>query len=234
MTDNIRMAPAAAPQGQAYFHVVAMIFVATLLISNTIAVKVTQAGPYTLPAGILVFPISYIFGDILTECYGFARTRSVIWTGFACLAAMSAFYWLATLLPPAAFWTEQESFSRLFGFVPRIAASSFLAYLIGEFLNSSVLSKLKLLTSGRHFWLRALLSTIVGEGADSVIFNFAAFGGVFPVATVAWIAMSGFILKVAYEIIALPITYVVVAWIKRAEGIDVYDYGVRYRPFGGE
>ena len=166
----------------------AMIFVATLLISNAIAVKIIVIGGFILPAGIICFPIAYIFGDTLTEVYGYAKTRSVIWWGFFCLAGMSLFFWLATLLPAAPFWTNQESFSKLFGFIPRIAASSFVAYLIGEFLNSLVLSKIKIRTKGRHFWLRAVASTIVGQAADSTVFNFLAFAGVFPIKSIAFIA----------------------------------------------
>jgi uncharacterized integral membrane protein (TIGR00697 family) len=149
------------PAGYRHFHVVAMIFVASLLISNSIAVKIIALWKFTLPAGILVFPVAYIFGDVLTEVYGFKRTRSVIWWGFFCMAGMATFYWLATLLPPAVFWKDQEAFARLFGFVPRIVVASFIAYLIGEFMNSVVLSRLKVATDGRHFWLRAVSSTVV-------------------------------------------------------------------------
>lgn len=219
------------PQGFRYFHAVAMVFVASLLISNAIAVKIIAAGPFTLPAGIIVFPIAYIFGDVLTEVYGYSRTRSIIWWGFFCLAGMSLFYWLAVLLPPAPFWTDQEAFKRLFGLVPRIACSSFLAYLVGEFVNSYVLSRMKIATEGRHFWLRAIASTAVGQAFDSAVFNFAAFLGVFPLRTVAYIAFSGWVLKTLYEVVVLPVTYIVVGKLKRAEGIDVYDKGINYTPF---
>jgi queuosine precursor transporter len=219
------------PVGYRYFHIVAMVFVMTLLVSNTIAAKVIIAGPFTLPAGIIVFPLAYIFGDILTEVYGFERSRTIIWWGFFCLAAMAAFYSIAAVLTPAPFWTDDPAFDRLFGFVPRLAASSFAAYLVGEFLNSAILSKIKVATNGKHFWARAVGSTIVGQAADSVVFNFAAFYGVFPLADVAFIAFSGFVLKSAYEVVALPITYPVVNWLKRAEGIDVFDHGVSYTPF---
>ena len=208
-----------------------MVFVSSLLIANAIAVKVISVWGFTLPAGIIVFPIAYIFGDVLTEVYGYANTRTVIWWGFFCLAGMSVFFWLATLLPPAVFWKDQEGFAKLFGFVPRIALSSFVAYLIGEFLNSVIMSRMKVLNDGRHFWLRCCLSTFVGEGADSFVFNFAAFGGVFPVRTVGYIAFSGFVLKSLYEVVALPITYAVAGWLKRTEGLDVYDRGISYTPF---
>ena len=224
--------PDSAPPGLRYYHAVAMIFVATLLISNTIAVKVITLWGFTLPAGIIVFPLAYLAGDILTEVYGFKKTRSLIWWGFFCLGGMSLFYWLATLLTPAPFWTEDNpAFVKFFGFVPRIALASLIAYVIGEFLNSMVLSKLKIKTQGRHFWLRAIGSTIVGQSADSFVFNFIAFGGVFPMATVAYIAFSGFVLKTLYEVVALPVTYMVMPWLKRAEGVDTYDRGITYSLF---
>lgn len=209
-----------------------MVFVSTLIVSNTIAVKVITLWGFTLPAGIITFPIAYLAGDILTEVYGFRKTRSLIWWGFFCLGGMSLFYWIATLLTPAPFWVgDNPAFAKFFGFVPRIALASLFAYVIGEFLNSMVLSKLKIKTEGRHFWLRAIGSTVVGQGADSIVFNFIAFGGVFPTLTVAYIAFSGFVLKTLYEIVALPGTYVVMPWLKRVEGVDTYDYGVSYTPF---
>jgi len=221
-----------APIGYRYYHAVAMIFVATLLVSNTIAGKVIVLWGFTLPAGIIVFPISYIAGDVMTEIYGFRKTRSLIWWGFFCLGGMSLFYWLATLLTPAPFWVESNAaFVKFFGLVPRIALASLIAYLIGEFLNSMVLSRLKVKTQGKHFWLRAVSSTIVGQSADSFVFNFIAFAGIFPTSTVAYIAFSGFVLKTLYEVVALPLTYMVVPRLKRAEGVDTYDYGVSYTPF---
>lgn len=222
----------APPPGYRYFHAVGMIFVATLIISNTIAVKVVTLWGFTLPAGIITFPVAYLAGDILTEVYGFRKTRSLIWWGFICLGGMSLFYWLATLLTPAPFWAADDAaFTKFFGFVPRIALASLVAYVVGEFLNSIVLSKLKIKTKGKHFWLRAIGSTIVGQSADSFVFNFAAFGGVFPASEVAYIAFSGFVLKTLYEVVALPATYMVMPWLKRAEGMDAYDHDVSYNPF---
>ncbi len=167
------------PQGFRYFHIVAMLFVASLLIGNTLAVKVIQLWGFTLPAGILCFPVAYIVNDCLTEIYGYEKTRSVIWWGFICLAFMSLLYYLATLLTPAPFWKDQESFTRLFGLVPRIAIASFIAFLVGSFLNSYVMSIMKIKTKGKYLWTRTIGSTIVGEGADSLIFNCIAFLGVF-------------------------------------------------------
>lgn len=216
------------PVGFRYFHLVAMIFVASLLIANTVAVKIITFAGFTLPAGIIVFPVAYIFGDVLTEIYGFRRTRSVIWCGFACLAGMAGLYWIATILPAAPFWTDSESFARLLGFVPRIAFASFVAYLVGEFLNSLVLSRLKVKTEGKHFWMRALASTAIGEGADSIVFNTVAFAFVFPWKVLGVIMLSGWVLKCIYEVLALPITYAIVGWLKRAEGIDTFDRDITY------
>lgn len=221
----------AIPQGYRLFHVVAMIFVTSLLVANTVAVKVVAIGPFTLPAGIIVFPLAYIFGDVLVEVYGYRRTRSIIWGGFSCLALMAFFYYIATILKPASFWPDQEAFGRLFGFVPRIVIASFTAYLIGELLNAVVMSRLKVRTEGRHFWLRAVSSTLIGQGADSLVFNFMAFAGIFSLKQVAFIAFSGWVLKSLYEIVALPLTYVIVRRLKALEGIDVYDRGIRYNPF---
>ena len=228
--ENQATLEASTPRGYRLFHAVAMIFVASLLIANTVAVKIIQVGPFTLPAGIIVFPIAYIFGDVLTETYGYRRTRSVIYWGFVCLALMAVVYYIATLLKPASFWGDQEAFSRLFGFVPRIVGASFIAYLIGELINSVVLSKLKVRTKGRHFWLRAISSTLLGQGADSFVFNFAAFSGVFPLKDVVFIAFSGWVLKCLYEIIALPATYAIATRLKRIEGVDVFDHDVNYSP----
>lgn len=220
----------AAPPGYRTFHVVAMVFVTSLIVANTIAVKIVQIGPFTLPAGIIVFPVSYIFADVLTEVWGFRRARTIIWAGFACLAGMGILYYVAVQLKPAAFWTDQEAFGRLLGFVPRIVIASFIAYLVGELLNSAVLSKLKVITGGRHFWLRAISSTLVGQGADSIIFNFIAFVGVFSLSDVVLIAFSGWVLKSLYEVFVLPFTYMIVTRIKRIEGIDVYDREINYYP----
>lgn len=219
------------PIGFRLFDVMAMIFVTMLLISNTIAVKIISIGGFILPAGIICFPIAYIFNDVLVECYGYKKTRRVIWWGFFCLGIMSGFYWLASVLPPAAFWNEQPAFQKFFQFAPRIAAASFVAYLVGSFLNAAVMSRMKVKMKGKHLWMRTIGSTIIGEGADSVVFNFVAFLGVFGIKHVAFIALSGFVLKTVYEVIATPVTYIVIGWLKRIEGVDIYDTEVSYNPF---
>jgi queuosine precursor transporter len=215
-----------------FFPVVSMVFVACLLIANTLAAKIIEVGGFVLPAGILTFPISYIFSDILVECYGFAASRVAIWTGFACQIMMSFFYWLSVNLPPASFWHGQEQWSQFFSLSPRIALASLLAYLVGEFLNSVVLSRLKLRTQGKHLWMRTIGSTVIGQGADSIIFNFTAFAGIYTFSNVLYIAFSGYVLKCLYEILATPLTYGIVGYLKRVEGFDHYDYGVRYSVFG--
>lgn len=220
-----------SPSGYRLFHGIAMLFCAMLLISNTIAVKVVEIGGFVLPAGIICFPIAYIFNDVLVETYGYAKARTVIWFGFGCLALMSLFYFIATLLPPAAFWQDNSAFGSLFGQAPRIAAGSFLAYLIGSFLNAAVMSWMKIKTNGKFLWMRTIGSTIVGEAADSFVFNFVAFLWVFEVSQVVYIAFSGFVLKTLYEIAATPFTYIIAAWLKRVEGEDKFDYDVSYNPF---
>lgn len=214
-----------------YFHIVAMLFVASLLIANTLAVKIIQVGSFTLPAGILCFPIAYIINDTLTEVFGYEKTRSVIWWGFISLALMSLLYFIASKLTPAPFWKDQDAFERLFGFVPRLGVASFIAYLIGSFLNSWVLSRMKVRTKGKHLWARTIGSTIIGEGADSIIFNCVAFIGIFEFADVISIAFSGFILKTIFEVIMTPVTYLVVNWLKREEGVDKFDTAANYSPF---
>lgn len=220
-----------SPKGYRYFHGVAMLLVACLLIGNTLAAKIIILGGFTLPAGILCFPVAYIVNDCLTEVYGYERTRGVIWWGFICLALMSLFYYCATLLTPAPFWTDQPAFARLFGIAPRIAIASFTAFLVGSFLNSYIMSIMKIKTKGKRLWTRTIGSTIVGEGADSIIFNCIAFLGVFKFEDVLQIALSGFVLKTLYEIVMTPFTYIAVGWLKRKEEEDKYDNNANYNPF---
>lgn len=214
-----------------YFHIVSGIFVAILLISNTIAVKIISIGPFAIPAGILCFPISYIFGDILTEVYGYARSRTVIWTGFFSLGLMSLFYWLAEILPAAPFWNNQNAFQLILGQAPRIALASLVAYWVGEFANSYVLSRMKIWTEGRYLWTRTIGSTVVGQAIDTVVFNLVAFAGLFSIPNLLNIIGTGYILKVLYEVLATPLTYKAVGFLKKSENIDTYDRGINYSPF---
>jgi uncharacterized integral membrane protein (TIGR00697 family) len=212
-----------------------MVFTAMLVIANTIAVKIVAIGPFNIPAGILCFPITYIFGDVLVEVYGYARTRRVIWTGLACQVLMAAFYYLSAALPPAVFWQGQDAWSSFFSMSPRIVAGSLAAYFAGEFTNAVVMSKLKLRTKGRHLWMRTIGSTVTGQGVDTIVFNIVAFAGVFAVPDLLSIIVSGYVLKVAYEILATPGTYWVVGWLKQKEGFDHFDHELStYNPFRGE
>ena len=214
-----------------YFWIISSIFVAVLLIANTTASKLVSLGSFVVAGGIIIFPISYIFGDVLTEVYGYARSRKVIWTGFLCLMLMSLVYWIVGLMPYPSFWQNQQAYDAILGFVPRIVLASIIAYFVGEFSNSYVMAKMKIFSRGRHLWMRTIGSTIVGEGIDSVIFGFIAFYGVIPLEGLFLAILSGYILKVLYEIIATPFTYIIVNFLKRAEGVDVYDNKTNFNPF---
>lgn len=214
-----------------YFLYIAIAFVALLMISNTVAVKLIGIGPFVFAGAIFIFPFTYIFGDILTEVYGYRATRKIIWSGFAALILMSLAYVFVQNLPAAGFWTGQEAYATILGFVPRIVAGSIVAFFIGEFCNSFVLSRMKVWMNGKHLWMRTIGSTIVGEGVDTIVFVLIAFYGTLPLAALFTIIWSGYLFKVGYEIIATPLTYFIVGWLKKAEGIDVYDRGINYNPF---
>jgi len=213
------------------FDLVAMIFVATLLISNIAAQKLFAFGSLVFTAGIIVFPITYIFGDILTEVYGYSRTRKVIWTGFICNAFMALVLWVAIKLPPAPGWPLQEEFAKVLGRVPRIVLASILGYWVGEFTNSYIMAKMKLLTKGRWLPARTISSTFVGQLTDSCTFVFCAFLFVFNISLILKTILFGWLFKVTYEIIITPITVLVINWLKRYEGIDHYDTETNFNPF---
>lgn len=214
-----------------YFLYIAILFVVVLMISNTVATKLFQLGPFFFTGAIIIFPISYIFGDILTEVYGYRASRRIIWAGFASIIVMSVIYYLVQLLPPAPFWPNQGAYEAILGLVPRIVLGSIIGYFAGEFSNSYVLSKLKIWTKGKHLWVRTISSTIVGEGVDTILFATIAFGGVIPWNNLPILIISGYIAKVLIEVLFTPITYIIVRKLKWLEGIDVYDYGVNYNPF---
>lgn len=214
-----------------YFLYIAILFVAILMISNTTASKLIEFGPFAVSGAIIIFSISYIFGDILTEVYGYKASRKIIWSGFGALILMSFCYWIIQLLPPAGFWQNQEAYKAILGSVPRITLGSIIAYFAGEFSNSFVLSKMKVWMNGKYLWIRTISSTLVGEGVDSVLIIVIAFAGIVPNSALPQLIISGYLLKVAYEIIATPFTYLIVNKLKRAEGIDVYDKNINYNPF---
>ncbi len=206
------------------------LFITCLLTANVVSTKLVLTGGLILPAGVIVFPLSYVMGDVLTEVYGYAAVRRIIWLGFACNLVMVVVIWLAGLLPPAPVWTGQAAFSEVFAQTPRILAASFLAYLGGSFANSYVLAKLKIATRGRWLWTRTLGSTVVGQGLDSVLFVVLAFAVVVPPAILGRIVLSQWLVKVVYEALVTPITYMVVRWLKAREGIDVYDRETDFNP----
>jgi uncharacterized integral membrane protein (TIGR00697 family) len=214
-----------------YFMYVALFFVVIEMISNTVAVKLIPVGPFVFTGAIYIFPISYIFGDILTEVYGYRASRKVIWCGFASLVMMSAAYMLVEYLPAATFWTGQDAYVAILGFVPRIVVASIAGFFVGEFCNSYVLSKMKRWTNGKHLWTRTIGSTIVGEGVDSITFVVIAFWGTIPLLGLMTVIWSSYVFKVVYEVVATPLTYWIVNTLKRVEQVDVFDQGVDYNPF---
>jgi len=218
---------------------IAAVFVTSLIIANIIAVKIITLGPLILSAAILIFPLSYIFGDILTEVYGYARARRVIWIGFGCNLLAVLAIWLSIKLSPAPFWkigtfestqASQQAYQAIFGFTPRLLAASFIAYLVGEFLNSFVLAKMKIATGGRHLWLRTIGSTLVGQLADSGVFISLAFYGTIPPGALGGLIVTQWLVKSAYEALATPFTYLAVNYLKRKEREDFFDRETNFNP----
>lgn len=214
-----------------WFVIVVAFFVTALITANITAVKLIDLFGFVLDAGTIIFPISYIFGDVLTEVYGYRRARRVIWLGFFCnLLAVGAIS-LGQALPAAPFWEEQEAYAAILGYAPRLLAASFCAYLIGEFANSYVLAKMKIATNGRFLWTRTIGSTLVGQGLDSAVFVLLAFTGTVPMGALIGIILVNWIFKSVYEAAATPLTYLVVGFLKRRENLDVYDRDTRFNPF---
>lgn len=207
------------------------LFVATLLISNTLESKIFTLGFLSLTAGTIIFPLAYLFGDILTEVYGYANARRVIWTGFAALLLMSAFYAIAVALPADVAWHGQEGYAATLGVVPRIAFASMVAYFCGEFVNSYILARMKVATNGKRMGLRFVASSIAGQAIDTFIFMILAFAGVFATSELLVIGLSMWAVKVAWEIIALPLTLFVVKKLKETENEDFYDTNTNFNPF---
>jgi uncharacterized integral membrane protein (TIGR00697 family) len=222
-----------------YYEFVMVAFVVILVCSNLIGpAKIAQAdlpllGIVTFGAGVLFFPISYVFGDILTEVYGYARSRRVIWAGFAALGFASFMAWAVVALPPAPFWKNQAAYEVAFGQAWRIALASMVAYFCGEFVNSFVLAKMKVATKGKWLWSRTIGSTIFGEGVDSLLFYPLAFygTGIIPDDKLPLVMLSQFVAKTTVEVLFTPFTYLIVGWLKRAEGVDHYDRDTHFTPF---
>ena len=214
-----------------YLDLLINIFVVVLLVSNLIAAKITRVGPLVFSAAQMLFPITYIFGDIFTEVYGYGASRKAIWIGFLSSILLAILGLFAVYLPPAQAFHNQEAFKTIFGIVPRVIAASLVAYFAGEFANSFTLAKLKLLTNGKHLWTRTVGSTIVGQGVDTVLVMVLLFAGSQPPSLIVRLILSGYMFKVVYEVIATPLTYAVVNFLKRAEGVDYYDRHTNFSPF---
>ena len=215
-----------------YYDLVMSAFVAILLLSNIIgASKLTVVGGVVFGAGILFFPLSYIIGDVLTEVYGYARARRVIWTGFAALIFMAVMSWVVVALPPAEGWSGQSAYQSVFGNAWRIVVASMIAFWAGEFINSYVLARMKLWTQGKHLWSRTIGSTIVGQAFDSLLFYPIAFWGIWSFEQIAIVTVTNWAMKVAWEAVLTPFTYVVVNGLKRRENIDTFDEGTDFNPF---
>jgi hypothetical protein len=221
----------AAPRAYRYLDLITVAFVAILMISNIASTKIVVLGPLTFDGGTLLFPLSYIFGDVLVEVYGYARSRRVIWAGFASAALMALVLWLVGTLPAAADWPHQEAYRTILGATPRIVAGSLLAYFAGEFSNSWVMAKLKVATQGRWLWLRTISSTLLGEGVDTLLFVVIAFAGALPAELLVAVIVSNYVFKCGVEALFTPITYRVVNGLKRAEQEDYYDYHTDFNPF---
>jgi queuosine precursor transporter len=215
-----------------YFDFVMVAFVTILLLSNLIgAAKLSSVGGFTFGAGILFFPLGYVLGDVLTEVYGYAHARRCVWAGFAAMLFMALMSWVVVALPPAPGWSGQASYEAVFGSTWRIVFASLLALWAGEFANSFVLAKMKVLTQGKHLWTRTVGSTVVGQGVDSILFYPLAFLGIWSNAQVLTVMVTNWALKVGWEVVLTPVTYAVVGYLKRSEGVDVFDRGTNFTPF---
>jgi queuosine precursor transporter len=213
-----------------WFVIIVAIFITSLITANIIAVKLIGVWGFVVPAGTIIFPVSYIFGDVLTEVYGYSRARKVIWLGFLCNLMVIIAISIAQFLPPASFWQGQKAFEEILGYTPRLLLASFIAYLFGEFANSFVIAKIKIFTKGRFLWIRTIGSTLVGQGFDSLIFITIAFFGNIPASAMISTIVTQWLLKSAYEAIVTPFTYLVVNFLKRVENTDTFDYSTNFNP----
>jgi len=216
------------------FMCIGVVFIMCLLLSNLIAGKMWAVTEnITLPAAVILFPITYIIGDVFTEVYGFRKARSVIWLGFICSFFAVMVYLLTIALPHPGYWENQEAYAIVMGTTPRVAIASFAGYLFGEFSNSIILSRLKVVTKGKKLWIRTIVSTLIGEGLDSVIFIMISFWGTMENSVVLRMILFQYLFKVSYEIIFTPLTYLVIKKVKKAENIDVFDENIKYNLLKG-
>jgi uncharacterized integral membrane protein (TIGR00697 family) len=214
-----------------YLDALTTAFVVILLGSNLVAQTVCQIGPFAVSGAILLFPLTYIFGDVFTEVYGFAASRRAIWLGFFGTALLYLMGALVILLPAAPGWKNQQAFATVFGFIPRMLAASLVAFWAGEFANSYTMARLKLITDGRKLWTRTIGSTIVGQAVDTSLVITLTFGGIYPLRTLVNIIVTGYLLKVGYEVLATPLTYLVINGLKSAEKVDTFDREADFSPF---
>lgn len=214
----------------AFLGVIQVLFVSVLLISNIAASKMTSFLGFTFDGGTLLFPLSYIFGDILTEVYGYKQSRSVIWLGFVAALGMALLLYVVGLLPPAPDWSNQAAYEAILGVTPRIVCASVIAYVCGEFMNSFILAKMKIATGGKWLWTRTIGSTIVGELVDSALFVTIAFAGLFPFGVLITIILSNYIFKTLVEVAFTPLTYAIIGFLKKKEHEDYFDYGTDFNP----
>jgi uncharacterized integral membrane protein (TIGR00697 family) len=213
------------------FMLAGILFATCLLISNILATKILMIGPWSAPAGVIIFPIAYILNDVITEVWGFGKARLIIWTGFAVNILAVLFFTAGIVIPGAPFWQNQDAFATVLGNTPRIVVASLSAYLIGSFLNAFVMSRMKVATKGKGFSGRAIASTLVGESADSLIFISIAFAGVFPIGVLITMIFTQAAMKTIYEILILPVTIWVVNFVKCVEGVDAFDTNLSYNLF---
>lgn len=219
------------PQNFKYYDLLVSAFVAVLLISNLVAPKFIEWGPFLFSGAQLLFPVTYIFGDIFTEVYGYAGSRRAIWNGFLASILLTAISAGIVALPPAPEWKNQAAYETVLGSMPRIVIASLIAYWAGEFANSFVMARMKVLTDGKHLWMRTIGSTAVGQAVDTVLVITIIFAGSVPVPTMLKLIASGYGGKVLYEALATPVTYAVVNWLKRVEGVDIMDRDTNFNPF---
>lgn len=230
MTNEMQRDRTGGTFGSAWFLSLVVLFVACLIVANIVAVKVVAIAGLVMPAGIIVFPVSYIVGDVITEVYGFRAARRVIWYGFGANALVVAAIFAAQALPPAPFWHGQEAFEAVLGQVPRVVAASLAAYLVGEFANAYVLARMKVATAGRFLWARTIGSSLVGQGLDSAVFLTIAFSGTMPWPVLAGAIVTQWLVKCGYEALATPATYAACGFLKRREGLDAFDRNIRFNP----
>ncbi len=214
-----------------YLSLITAIFVTVLLVSNVASSKILLLGPFTFDGGTILFPLSYIFGDVLTEVYGYAKARRVIWTGFAMVILAVLVFYVVGKLPAAADWGGQAAYDQILGVIPRIVLGSVLAFLVGEFSNSYILARMKVKMKGKHLWMRTIGSTVVGEALDTSVFVLVAFWGVLPNNLLWAIIVSNYIFKVGIEVAFTPVTYAITGFLKQKEGEDYYDKKTDFNPF---